>query len=220
MAIDGVAPRAKMNQQRSRRFRAAKEMAGKASGSFDSNVITPGRCASHNAAQCSLIAAADTAPACRSKIHGPACDIPLRTHARIACDLRHAIQTPSWIARRHTLHGSACNGSPVLHPRAHHLRRRLGACAQPSLAAMPLAPLYRCGRPLYSASQLRVALPGLSVPAVQHTACTCRVVELSNARVSRSQLRVILSDSSVPGEGEHKIMSFIRSQRNQPACAD
>ncbi len=110
LAVDGPAPRAKMNQQRSRRFKSAKEAAearrekggAAADASMDSNVITPGT----------------------------------QFMATLGRWLRH-----------------------------------------------------------YAYARLNQPAPSDS-----------------------PQLRIIVSDASVPGEGEHKIMSFIRAQRHAPAA--
>ena len=41
-------------------------------------------------------------------------------------------------------------------------------------------------------------------------------MKLNNPADEFSGLRIILSDASVPGEGEHKAMGFIRAQRHAP----
>lgn len=147
MAIDGVAPRAKMNQQRSRRFRAAQEAEQKEQDrqnaikewesmgkdlteefknekAWDSNAITPGT---------------------------PFMD-------KLAKSLRY------WV------------------------RKKLNE--DPGWAGVSLVSLSNSS--LFS------------------------MFETDQRMGEERQLEIIISDASVPGEGEHKIMDFIRRQRAHP----
>lgn len=119
MAIDGVAPRAKMNQQRSRRFRAAKE-------------------ARENAQQ----------------------------EAEIRADLQK-------------------RGLPLPPPKPKHWDSNVITPGTPFMSRVAETLRY------YTAK---------------------RMAENSGWK----GVKVIISDASVPGEGEHKIIDFIRKQRNQP----
>jgi 5'-3' exonuclease len=48
------------------------------------------------------------------------------------------------------------------------------------------------------------------------TALKTYIVQRQNNEANWQNLTIIFSDASVPGEGEHKILDFIRSQRAQP----
>eukprot|EP00168_Porphyra_purpurea_P001143 TRINITY_DN11463_c0_g1_i1.p1 TRINITY_DN11463_c0_g1~~TRINITY_DN11463_c0_g1_i1.p1 ORF type:complete len:315 (-),score=79.23 TRINITY_DN11463_c0_g1_i1:422-1366(-) len=155
LAVDGVAPRAKINQQRSRRFRSARE----------------------------AIEAAAEADALRKEFKAAGLLAPEEPEAAAASA---AVSAGADSA------GAGADNGAVLDEVVDEVADNGG-----SFDSNVITP----GTPFMS--RLAVALR-------KHVA-----LRMAEGGIW-SSLRVILSDASVPGEGEHKIAQFIRVQRSQP----
>lgn len=150
LAVDGVAPRAKINQQRSRRFRSAREAieAAEEAAALRKEFKAAGLLAPEEPADPSAGSTAVEAPAAAAAAEA---DAVVDEVADSGGSFDSNVITP---------------GTPFMSRLAVALRKHVA---------------------------LRMAEGGIW-----------------------SSLRVILSDASVPGEGEHKIAQFIRVQRTQP----
>ncbi|KAF7353018.1 5'-3' exoribonuclease [Mycena venus] len=138
MAIDGVAPRAKMNQQRSRRFRAAQDAKDKEAARAESLLLWEGEF---------------SAFICRAVNN----HMTSAMGKEITEDDRKQGWDTNAITPRHSLHGAFGNLIAILGSRKNEFGSRLEKC--------------------------------------------------------KWDIQVLISDAGVPGEGEHKIMDFIRRQR-------
>lgn len=141
LAVDGVAPRAKMNQQRSRRFRAAKEAALKAQAQDDRIAETKHANGKHS----------EQRNKSKSNQKDPKSITPSSDSSTTSSILDSNVITP---------------GTPFMHRLMEFLQQYL-------ISRVNLNPAWK-------------------------------------------DVKIFLSDCYEPGEGEHKIMAFVRHQRIQP----